>query len=189
MDHLCAVCGSKTNRKCVSCQTTFYCEEACQAKDHPLHRLLCKKFTAFLKTRPPYHDSLNTVYKLALKFPMKSAVPTLIWVECHLGEYEWVPDLKNALQTEDLAYLTTYHIDTNETCRFGRKLRISGFTESFLDILGSSMWDLEHNAILDRVLAGRHFGSLYEHNPYLWGGSFVTMAYDTERPDGGSIEY
>ena len=38
----CQKCRSLTPRTCEQCHQAFYCDEACQAKDWPLHQFYCR---------------------------------------------------------------------------------------------------------------------------------------------------
>ena len=48
IEHKCQVCGKKAVNICSACKLTFYCSSACQRKDWPTHKIICKKAKRYL---------------------------------------------------------------------------------------------------------------------------------------------
>ncbi|CZR69911.1 uncharacterized protein PAC_19811 [Phialocephala subalpina] len=99
----CAVCDNRGRLDCGTCKSTQYCSAECQAKDFPLHRLLCSKFVPFLEADAPSEKSGNeywgeknksgrTTCKLAIRFPAKSKHPELIWLKCVKVKHDFDAD-------------------------------------------------------------------------------------------------
>lgn len=89
----CAVCNSWGTKTCGVCKSTHYCSVECQTKDFPLHQLLCGKFIPFVETDVQADNDGNkdaeandratqTTSKLAIRFPVNSKHPELIWLKC-----------------------------------------------------------------------------------------------------------
>jgi hypothetical protein len=105
----CIICSTLTTNRCSGCKSVRYCSKACEETDHPLHKLLCKKFVTFLATPPPNpipsnEDSwIEAAYKLALFFPKDAKFPQLIWLkrETH-SEYEHDEE-------DEEGYFPSYH--------------------------------------------------------------------------------
>jgi hypothetical protein len=71
----CIICNVSNNKFCSSCHLISYCSLECQKLDWPLHKTICKTFTALPSQPSPSH-------KLAILFPVDSKDPQLIWIEC-----------------------------------------------------------------------------------------------------------
>jgi hypothetical protein len=119
----CIICSTLTTNQCSRCKSVRYCSKACQETDHPLHKLLCKKFVTF-ETRPPnpiHSDDgfwVEAAYKLGLFFPKDSKFPRLIWLKCET--YSWYEhDEENEEE-----YVPSYH--NYQTLRAS----LSGYIES-----------------------------------------------------------
>ncbi|CAG8952801.1 hypothetical protein HYFRA_00009046 [Hymenoscyphus fraxineus] len=193
MDSLCAVCGKDAPYKCETCDSIFYCGEACQAKDGPLHKLLCQEIKSFLETRPSPHDSPVRVFRLGLKFPKKSALPELVWIPCKLqispvGKAEWSPDLRASLDCD----IQSLFIKKSESCRFGSRVLIGQMPHPEDD----DDAEYEENMALRTLLAGKKsiepcIGEETVPNSFdaSLRGPYVALAYGPQDPDGGYVEY
>lgn len=70
----CTICNTSGAKLCSSCHSAAYCSPACQKKDWPLHKTICKTLKS---TERP-----SDWHKLALLFPAESTSPVPLWVSC-----------------------------------------------------------------------------------------------------------
>jgi hypothetical protein len=71
----CIACNASNAKFCSLCHSISYCSPECQKPDWPLHKTICKTFTALPPRPSPSH-------KLAILFPVDSKDPELLWVKC-----------------------------------------------------------------------------------------------------------
>ncbi|ESZ96954.1 hypothetical protein SBOR_2636 [Sclerotinia borealis F-4128] len=93
----CTICNLPA-KDCARCRSAAYCSPTCQNLDWPLHKTLCKKFTA-----TPPRPSL--AHKLGILFPPDSTSPKLVWVnfvKTKFTEIEGLFDVPNV--SEFLTY-------------------------------------------------------------------------------------
>ncbi|CAG8980125.1 hypothetical protein HYALB_00013610 [Hymenoscyphus albidus] len=76
----CVICNTTDAKRRSSCLSTAYCSHACQKKDWPLHKTICKDFTTTLESPPP-----SPRHILAIHLPVSSPTPTLVWVALSPG--------------------------------------------------------------------------------------------------------
>lgn len=81
----CTICNTSGAKRCASCHSAAYCSSACQKKDWPLHKIICKALKSI--ERPPGS------YRLALLFPADSKLPVATWVSCSSNEAPAAPNL------------------------------------------------------------------------------------------------
>jgi hypothetical protein len=97
----CTICNGSDAKYCSLCHSISYCSPECQKLDWPLHKTICKTFTA-LDSRP------SPSHKLAILFPVDSKHPQLIWIKCerHVDDEDGIafemPITQPILETENL---------------------------------------------------------------------------------------
>ncbi|QDS76705.1 hypothetical protein FKW77_000842 [Venturia effusa] len=62
-------------RPCSRCQSASYCSPECQKKDWSLHKILCKKYKAFLSTNQSQRHCIG------IYLPEDHSKPRLVWIE------------------------------------------------------------------------------------------------------------
>lgn len=71
----CIVCNASNAKFCSLCHLISYCSPEYQKPDWPLHKTICKTFTALPPRPSPSH-------KLVILFPVDSKDPELLWIKC-----------------------------------------------------------------------------------------------------------
>ncbi|KAK6361245.1 hypothetical protein TWF730_004987 [Orbilia blumenaviensis] len=77
----CVMCNKHPANTCNQCRSIWYCSKACQEKDWPSHKLLCKLF-ANQEPRP------SEFHRRAIFFPVDEDKPRMIWLLCERNEDE-----------------------------------------------------------------------------------------------------
>ena len=85
----CDVCHKLERTACTGCLNAVYCSKACQKRDWPIHKILCKSFKNFADSTRPSKTHIR-----ALLFPDHSATPEFIWLPTSTVEF---PDVNQYL--------------------------------------------------------------------------------------------
>ena len=95
----CQRCRSLTPRTCEQCHQAFYCDEACQAKDWPLHQFYCRL------PFPAKETGEKSVYGILLTEdadnPVVVKVPIVSKYDENEGIYVYIPNERIFLGDED----------------------------------------------------------------------------------------
>lgn len=69
------MCNAENSNQCSRCQSASYCSSECQKKDWPVHKILCKKYKAFLSTKQ------DERHHVGIFLPEDQDKPRLVWIE------------------------------------------------------------------------------------------------------------
>ena len=101
-DHrtLCAMC-QWPGTDCAECYSIRYCSKRCQSIDWPAHKLLCRKFRPFLKSRP------SKDFRMGIWFQRDNDRPQLVWVPFFYSEETIRPFFDHFLDPQPMRLLWT----------------------------------------------------------------------------------
>jgi hypothetical protein len=174
----CTICGAPTSTICKGCKSAAYCSRRCQRIDLGLHKVFCKNFQDFLKTRPEpklEHEAKDTkgkrpkalasVYLAAILFPQHGTMPEFVWLN-----YLSFHDGKRLYQTVE-----------RDLLKYTLLVAHAEFTEHGHDIqlwMGDkSRTDSSPNECLDFLIAGYEdvTAGLGTFPPLRWGGDNIAI--------------
>ncbi|KAI1077937.1 hypothetical protein F5B20DRAFT_592371 [Whalleya microplaca] len=72
----CTYCDEPGKNICGQCRTARYCSRGCQAKDWPVHKLLCDTLVEFKNKNRPTPNHVR-----GIMFPAEESKPKYVWVE------------------------------------------------------------------------------------------------------------